>query len=33
MWLSIIGSSAGSDAGSDAGAVAKSDKLSVNSYN
>ncbi len=32
MWLSIIGSSAGS-AGSDAGAVAKSDKLSVNSYN
>jgi hypothetical protein len=33
MWVSIIGSSAGSDAGSDAGAVAKSDKLSVNSYN
>jgi len=29
MWVSIIGSSAGSDAG----AVAKSDKLSVNSYN
>ena len=29
MWLSIISSSAGSDAG----AVAKSDKLSVNSYN
>lgn len=29
MWLSIVGS----DAGSDAGAVAKSDKLSVNSYN
>ena len=33
MWVSIIGSIIGSSAGSDAGAVAKSDKLSVNSYN